>query len=174
MPGAGPNARARRRGELRRLAFKQRSATGGNLSAQLASAIGRLAATRPSRCGVSTTSAKIARRLADPRGLPDAEAEKLVGEGKVVLLVTCNIHSTEIGASQLAMEWAHALATAQDPETSRRLEQVVVLLVVCLLMTCELRCVLLRMRMMRPLQQWLSGRWRRRWPSSQLSRHLRS
>jgi len=72
---------------------------------------------------------EVARRLADPRGLPDSEAETLVGEGKVVLLVTCNIHSTEIGASQMAMEWAHALATAQDAETRRRLDQVVLLLV---------------------------------------------
>jgi hypothetical protein len=72
---------------------------------------------------------EVARRLADPRGLPDDEAEKLVGEGRVVLLVTCNIHSTEVGASQMAMEWAHALATAQDAETRRRLDQVVLLLV---------------------------------------------
>ena len=72
---------------------------------------------------------EVARLLADPRGLSDAEAETLVGEGKVVLLVTCNIHSTEIGASQMAMEWAHALASAQDAETKRRLDQVVVLLV---------------------------------------------
>src|SRR5262245_57640014 len=72
---------------------------------------------------------EIAKRLADPRGLSDAEAEKLVGEGKLILLVTCNIHSTEIGASQMAMEWAHALATAQDAETKRRLDRVVVLLV---------------------------------------------
>ena len=42
--------------------------------------------------------------------------------------VTCNIHSTEIGASQMAMEWAHALATAEDAETKRRLDQVVLLL----------------------------------------------
>ncbi len=72
---------------------------------------------------------EVARRLADPRGLAGAEVEKLVGEGKVVLLVTCNIHSTEIGASQMAMEWAHALAVAQDAETKRRLDRVVLLLV---------------------------------------------
>ena len=72
---------------------------------------------------------EVARRLADPRGLSDADAEKLVGEGRLVLLVTCNIHASEIGASQMAMEWAHALATAQDAETRRRLERVVVLLV---------------------------------------------
>jgi hypothetical protein len=72
---------------------------------------------------------EIARRIADPRGLSDAEADALVAEGKVILLVTCNIHSTELGAAQMAMEWAHALATAEDAETRRRLDQVVLLLV---------------------------------------------
>ena len=71
---------------------------------------------------------EIARKIADPRGLTDAETEALVREGKVFLFVTCNIHSTEIGASQMAMEWAHALATAQDAETKRRLDEVVLLL----------------------------------------------
>ncbi len=71
---------------------------------------------------------EIAKRLADPRGLSDAEARRLEKEGRVVLLVTCNIHSTEIGASQMAMEWAHGLATASDPETLHRLKEVVLLL----------------------------------------------
>ncbi len=71
---------------------------------------------------------EVSRRIADPRGLTAAETDALAREGKVVLLVTCNIHATEIGASQMAMEWAHALATATDPETRRRLDQVVLLL----------------------------------------------
>ncbi len=71
---------------------------------------------------------EIARKVADPRGLSEAETGALVSEGKLVLLITCNIHSTEIGASQMAMEWAHALATAQDAETKRRLDEVVLLL----------------------------------------------
>jgi hypothetical protein len=70
----------------------------------------------------------IAKRLADPRGLSDSEADALVHEGKAIVLVTCNIHATEIAASQMAMEWAHALATATDAETKRRLDNVVVLL----------------------------------------------
>lgn len=72
---------------------------------------------------------EVARRLADPRGLGESEAAALVEEGKAVLLVTCGIHSSEIGASQMAMEWAHALATAEDAETRRRLSEVVLLLV---------------------------------------------
>ena len=70
-----------------------------------------------------------AKRLADPRGLSDADAEALIRDSKAVVLVTCNIHSTEIASSQMAMEWAHALATAQDEETKRRLNEVVLLLV---------------------------------------------
>ena len=72
---------------------------------------------------------EVARRLADPRGLSDAELDSLVEEGKTIVLVTCNIHSTEIASSQMAMEWAHALASADDPETLRRLDNVVLLLV---------------------------------------------
>ena len=70
-----------------------------------------------------------ARRLADPRGLTDAQLDTMIGRGKVVVLVTCNIHSTEIGSSQMAMEWAHALATGSDEETRRRLDGTVLLLV---------------------------------------------
>ncbi len=72
---------------------------------------------------------EISKRLADPRGLSDAEAEKLYGEGKTTVLVTCNIHASEIASSQMAMEWAHALATANDAETKHRLSNVVLLLV---------------------------------------------
>ncbi|MGH9315759.1 MAG: M14 family zinc carboxypeptidase, partial [Thermoanaerobaculia bacterium] len=70
-----------------------------------------------------------AKKLADPRGLSEADLEKIARDGKVVLLVTCNIHSSEIGSTQMAMEWAHALATADDPQTKKRLENVVLLLV---------------------------------------------
>ncbi|MBK9089457.1 MAG: hypothetical protein IPL90_10585 [Holophagales bacterium] len=72
---------------------------------------------------------EIARRLADPRGLSEADAAMLVKDGRVVLLVTCAIHASEIASTQMAMEWAHALATADDAETKRRLSEVVLLLV---------------------------------------------
>ena len=72
---------------------------------------------------------EVARRLADPRGATDADLASLVEEGRAIVLVTCNIHASEIGASQMAMEWAYALATAQDAETRRRLDEVVLLLV---------------------------------------------
>jgi hypothetical protein len=72
---------------------------------------------------------EIARQLADPRGLPPSKIDALVNDGKAIVLVTCNIHSTEIGASQMAMEWAHALVTQNDPDTLRRLDNVILLLV---------------------------------------------
>ncbi len=71
----------------------------------------------------------VATKLADPRGLTDAQVDALVRDGKTVALVTCNIHSSEIASSQMAMEWLHALATAGDAETKRRLDNVVLLLV---------------------------------------------
>ena len=71
----------------------------------------------------------IAKKLADPRGLSAKEIEALVHRGKAIVLVTCNIHSTEIGATQMVMEWAFSLATAQDPETMRRLDNVILLVV---------------------------------------------
>ena len=72
---------------------------------------------------------EVSRKLADPRGLPAAEVDALVKEGKVILLVTCNIHASEIGSTQMAMEWAYALATGEDAVTKKRLQDVVLLLV---------------------------------------------
>jgi len=71
----------------------------------------------------------IAHKLADPRGLSQEQINALAHEGKAILLVTCNIHSTEIGSSQMAMEWAHALATSNDPVIKSRLDNVILLLV---------------------------------------------
>ena len=72
---------------------------------------------------------QIARKLADPRGLSNAEIGDLVDKGKVIVLVTCNIHASEIGATQMAMEWAHSLVTSEDPESQHRRENVILLLV---------------------------------------------
>ncbi|HMD32471.1 MAG TPA: M14 family metallopeptidase, partial [Candidatus Acidoferrales bacterium] len=72
---------------------------------------------------------EIAHKLADPRGQTPQQLDALAREGKTILLITCNIHSTEIGSSQMAMEWAYKLATAQDAETLRRLNDSIVLLV---------------------------------------------
>src|SRR3954465_7474124 len=72
---------------------------------------------------------EIAKRLAELRGQSEAGLEALAREGKAIVLVTCNIHSTEIASSQMAMEWAYALATATNDEPKRQPHNVVLLLV---------------------------------------------
>ncbi len=72
---------------------------------------------------------EIARRLADPRGLSQAQVDSLVKAGKTIVLLTNNIHSTEIASSQMVMELAYQLVTSTDPATERRLDDVILLLV---------------------------------------------
>lgn len=71
----------------------------------------------------------IAHKLADPRGLTPQQIDALARDGKSIFLLTCNIHSTEIGSSQMSMEWAYNLATSQEPEILRRLNDSIVLLI---------------------------------------------
>jgi len=72
---------------------------------------------------------RIQRMLADPTGLSDARARKLAKEGKVVVLISCNIHSTEIASSQMSLEFAYQLATDNSPKTKRILNDVILLLI---------------------------------------------
>jgi hypothetical protein len=66
-------------------------------------------------------------RLADPRGLSAAEEARLVAQQPAVVMITCNIHSTEIASSQMAMELAHRLVT--NDTLRRSLDDVVLLLI---------------------------------------------
>ncbi len=61
---------------------------------------------------------KIVKELSDPRNLTDEQAKVLAKEGKVVVLVTCNIHSTEIASAQMSMEFAYDLITNKASEKS--------------------------------------------------------
>ena len=74
----------------------------------------------------------IQRRLADPRALgrnPDRQAEQLIRRGKTVVLVTCGIHSTEVGSYLAGTLIAHRLASSDDAEVQRILRESIVLLV---------------------------------------------
>jgi len=71
---------------------------------------------------------EIARRLANPDGLSEAEAHALAKEGKTIALVTCSIHSTEVGSTQMAMEFVHDMATTQDPAVLSWLDDAIFLL----------------------------------------------
>jgi hypothetical protein len=72
----------------------------------------------------------IQRRLADPRLAPgEAEREALVRAGKTVVSISCSIHSTEIVASQMSMQLAYELASAEDPATREILQNTILLLI---------------------------------------------
>jgi Zinc carboxypeptidase len=59
----------------------------------------------------------------------DAGRDEIFRSGKAVVLVTCNVHSTEIGSSQMALELVHRLATEDSPLVRKILDNVILLLV---------------------------------------------
>jgi hypothetical protein len=59
----------------------------------------------------------------------DSERDQIFREGKLVLVITCSIHATEIGASQMALELVHRLATEDSPLVKKILDNVIFLLV---------------------------------------------
>ena len=72
----------------------------------------------------------IQRQLADPRLVSSPlQGDRLISQGKTVVVISCSIHSTEIVASQMSMQLAYDLATAQDPETRQILQDTILLLI---------------------------------------------
>ena len=65
--------------------------------------------------------------LYDPRGVSDGEIQQIVREGKTFMVANHQIHSTEVGASQGALLMAHRMATGDDHEVSRILDNVVLI-----------------------------------------------
>ncbi len=72
---------------------------------------------------------EINRRLADPRGLSEAEAKTLALEGKPFYFLYATIHSTEVSNGQAIIHIVHRLATESSPEIRNILDNSVVLLV---------------------------------------------
>src|SRR3989442_4510091 len=72
---------------------------------------------------------EITRRLSDPRSLAPEEAERLIGEGKSVIAITCSVHATEVGAAQMSMELAYNMATKNTDEVKNILNNVIFVLV---------------------------------------------
>ncbi|HEV2688548.1 MAG TPA: M14 metallopeptidase family protein, partial [Bryobacteraceae bacterium] len=68
-------------------------------------------------------------KLADPRRTTPEEAENLIGEGKVVVLVTCSIHATEVASTHTAVEFAYRLLTENKPKFRAILDNVIFVLV---------------------------------------------
>ncbi len=70
------------------------------------------------------------RQIADPRLIRDQKQEReLVASAKVVVLVNCNLHSTEIASSQMSMELLCDLATGTSPEIQEILQRTIIVLI---------------------------------------------
>ena len=71
---------------------------------------------------------EISRKLADPRGIGEAEIERLIHEGKAVVAQSLGLHSTEVAGAQAAPAIAYELLARDDEETWRILDNTVLLL----------------------------------------------
>src|SRR6266480_3246269 len=72
--------------------------------------------------------------LADPRklgppGVRDRKAAELIKRGKTIVLITCGIHSDEVGSYLSSMLIAHRLASSNEPEIQEILRSSIILLV---------------------------------------------
>ena len=70
-------------------------------------------------------------KLADPRLIKSNQklADELIKQGKTIVLITCGIHSDEVGSTLSSMLIADKLANAKDAETLKILENTIILLV---------------------------------------------
>ena len=74
---------------------------------------------------------QIQAKLADPRLIKsnDKAAQDLIKQGKTIVLITCGVHSNEVGSYLSSMLIAERLANAADAETRQILENTIILLV---------------------------------------------
>lgn len=74
---------------------------------------------------------EINNKLADPRLIKsnDKTAQNLIKQGKTFVVITCGIHSTEVGSHHSSFLIAEKLARAEDAETRKILENTIVILV---------------------------------------------
>lgn len=72
---------------------------------------------------------QVQKRLADPRRTTWEEADRLARDGKAVVLIGMNVHSNEIGGSQMANDLIYRLATEKSPWVDHVLRNLVVLVI---------------------------------------------
>ncbi len=75
---------------------------------------------------------EIQRRLSDPRLLAnqsESAINELIKAGRTVVVITCSIHSTEVGGTFTATELAYELTSQNTPEVKQVLDNVILLLV---------------------------------------------
>jgi hypothetical protein len=68
-------------------------------------------------------------RLSDPRKTTGADAARLALEGKMIVMITCSIHATEVASTHTAVEFAYRLLTEDNnPKFKTILDNVIILL----------------------------------------------
>lgn len=71
----------------------------------------------------------IIKKLADPRQISKEETARFVSEGKPVVLIETNIHSTEVSSGETILAFLYKLASSTDPETLEILDNTIALLI---------------------------------------------
>jgi hypothetical protein len=98
--------------------------------------LGRTTQGRPFVMATVTSEANQARleeiremnlRLADPRGLGEEEAQRLVHDGRAIVAMAFSIHSTEVGGTLAALNLLYRLAASTSPDVEHVLDGVVLL-----------------------------------------------
>jgi hypothetical protein len=64
-------------------------------------------------------------RLADPRGLPEAQAHQVVEQARSVIIQTFGLHSTEVASTQTAAEFVYDSIAREDAEAARIRDNVI-------------------------------------------------
>ena len=71
---------------------------------------------------------EIQMKLADPRRIGgEEELQRLLDQGRTVVLITHGIHATEVGGAQMAARMIHRLATSNDQKVREILDNVILL-----------------------------------------------
>jgi Zinc carboxypeptidase len=68
-------------------------------------------------------------RLSDPRKTNETDVARLALEGKMIVMITCSIHATEVASTHTAVEFAYRLLTEENnPKFETILDNVIILL----------------------------------------------
>ncbi|MDE8652031.1 M14 family metallopeptidase [Novosphingobium album (ex Liu et al. 2023)] len=67
-------------------------------------------------------------KLADPRGVPQDELDRIVRDGKAIIVQSYDLHSSEIGSSLTSVEFTHSMLTRTDADMQRVLDNVITII----------------------------------------------